>query len=102
MGNEIFLSLAVSLLLTIATESLVAVLWGLRRKETFLVLLLCNCLTNPVVVYLHGLLGLTMVLEAAAVLVEWLCYRARAPEVKRPLLFSIVANGASFLLGLLI
>ena len=57
MGTEIFLSLGVSLLLTLVIEGFVALIWGLRRRDTYYVLLLCNCLTNPAVVYLHRLLS---------------------------------------------
>ncbi len=108
MGNEIFLSLAVSLGLTLLIELLFARLCGVRE---FLVVLLCNCLTNPPVVLLSHLaavytplptLAVQLVLEIAAVLVEALCYRECAGHIKRPFLFSLGANAVSYLSGLVL
>jgi len=73
--------LAVSLLLTLALEEGFALLWGLRGRRELGLVALMNCLTNPPVVLLyHTAAGLwhwnavlvTLVLEAAAVVVEWL------------------------------
>ena len=72
-------SLAVSLALTLILEGLLALLWGVKDRRDWLLLILVNVVTNPIVVSLHHLLGggiaLTAGLEAAAVVSEWLAYR---------------------------
>ena len=77
--------LAVSLLLTLLFEEGFALVWGLRGKRELGLVALVNVLTNPPVVLLYytaaGLwrwnaVPVTIALEAAAVLVEWRCYRA--------------------------
>ncbi len=104
MDSELFLSLAVSLALTLLIELAFAFVMRVKGRD-LLVVLLANCLTNPPVVLLHHLLGGTVliiaVLEVSAVLVEWGCYRA-ATDIKRPLLFSLTANAISYGLGLVI
>lgn len=74
--------LAVSLVLTLVFEEGFALLWGLRGRRELGLVALMNCLTNPPVVLLyHTAAGLwhwnavlvTLVLEAAAVVVEWQC-----------------------------
>ena len=42
---------------------------------------------------------MTVALEAAAVLVEWRCWRALSDQVKRPFLFSLLCNGFSYGVG---
>ena len=72
-------SLAVSLALTLILEGLLALLWGVKDRWDWLLLLLVNVVTNPIVVSLHHLLGggiaLTVGLELFAVVSEWLAYR---------------------------
>lgn len=97
--------LAVSLLLTLAFEGLFALLWGLRGRRELGLTALVNCLTNPPVVLLHhtavvfwrwnGILA-TVILETAAVLVEWRCYRAYSEQIRRPFLFALLANLISY------
>ena len=50
-------SLAVSLALTLILEGLLALLWGVKGRWDWLLLLLVNVVTNPIVVSLHHLLG---------------------------------------------
>ena len=50
-------SLAVSLALTLILEGLLALLWGVKDRWDWLLLLLVNVVTNPTVVSLHHLLG---------------------------------------------
>ena len=50
-------SLAVSLALTPILEGLLALLWGVKDRWDWLLLLLVNVVTNPIVVSLHHLLG---------------------------------------------
>lgn len=97
--------LGVSLGLTVAIEGAVALIWGLRGRRELGLTVLVNCLTNPAVVLLrHTALGLwhwpalpaTAALELAAVAVEWQCYRAFSRQLRRPLLFALLANGVSF------
>lgn len=103
--------LAVSLLLTLLFEELFALVWGLRGWRELAVVALVNLLTNPAVVLLYhlstGLWGLnavwvTLVLECAAVLVEWRCYRSCSEQLKRPFLFALFANVISYSLGCII
>ncbi len=108
-------ALAVSLLLTLALELAFALGRGLRGKRNLSVVAIANCLTNPPVVLLHHTavyaLGwpnapVTLVLEFAAVLVEWRCYAACLRQMKHPLLFSAAANifsyGVGYVLNLLL
>ena len=97
--------LAVSLALTLALEEAFALAWGLRGRRELTVVALVNVLTNPPVVLLyHTAIGLlrwnaaevTAVLETAAVLVEWRCYRLCADQLRRPLLFALLANLFSY------
>ena len=99
------ITLAVSLALTIALEEAFGLAWGLRGRRELGLMVLVNCLTNPPVVLLYhtavGLWGwgpapVTLVLETAAVLVEWRCWRALSDQVKRPFLFALLCNGFSY------
>lgn len=103
--------LAVSLLLTLAVEEGFALLWGLRGRRELGLAALVNCLTNPPVVLLHhtatvfwhwnGVVA-TVLLEAAAVLVEWRCYRAYSEQIRKPFLFALLANLISYGVGCVI
>ena len=103
--------LAVSLLLTLVFEEGFALIWGLRGRRELGLVALMNVLTNPPVVLLyHTAVGLwhwnavlvTIVLEAAAVIVEWRCYRAYSEQVKRPFLFALLINLFSYGAGCVI
>ena len=103
--------LAVSLLLTLVFEEGFALMWGLRGQRELGLTALVNILTNPPVVLLYytatGLwrwnaVPVTLVLEAAAVLVEWRCYRAYSEQVKRPFLFALLVNLFSYGVGCVI
>ena len=103
--------LAVSLLLTLIFEEGFALVWGLRGKRELGLVALVNCLTNPPVVLLYytatslwhwNAIPVTLVLEAAAVIVEWRCYRAFSDQVKRPLLFALLVNLFSYGAGCVI
>ena len=97
--------LAGSLARPLVLEALFALLWGLRGRRELTVVALVNVLTNPPVVLLYhtavGLWGwpaavVTAVLETAAVLVEWRCYRLCSDQLQRPLLFALLANLFSY------
>jgi len=111
VGDEIFSALGVSLAATVVLELLLCVLMGYRSRRIVLMVVLVNILTNPPVVLCYYILSIVrgfpevpviMVLELAAVLVEWLCYKYRAGEIKRPFLFSLGLNCFSYFTGLLI
>lgn len=103
--------LAVSLALTLAFEEGFALAWGLRGRRELGLTALVNCLTNPPVVLLYytavnlwgwSAVPVTAVLEAAAILVEWRCYRAYSEQVKRPFLFALLVNLFSYGMGCVI
>lgn len=103
--------LAMSLLLTLIFEEGFALAWGLRGRRELGLAALVNCLTNPLVVLLYytaaGLwhwdpVLVTVVLEGAAVGVEWFCYRAFSEQVKKPFRFALLANLFSYSLGCVI
>ena len=103
--------LAGSLALTLVLEELFALLWGLRGRRELTVVALVNVLTNPPVVLLYhtavGLWGwptavVMAVLETAAVLVEWRCYRLCSQQLRRPFLFALLANLFSYGAGCVI
>ena len=105
----IFLSLAVSLLLTLILELLFAAIWRVPREDLLLVVLV-NVLTNPVVVLSHTLIAIyapsilvpaTVLLELAAFLTEGWFYTTRS-RIPHPVLFSLCANLFSFLTGLVL
>lgn len=110
---SLYLSLLVSLLLTLALELGLLLLCsrkrpGLRARRELALAALVNLLTNPPVVLITltvracfpaYLLPAVLLLELAAVLTEWLCYRACSQAIHRPLLFSLCANLFSFLCG---
>ena len=109
MSGNIFLSLIVSLALTLVLECCYAVLWKLRRPDMLLVVLV-NILTNPVVVLAHhaaaifwpaGLVVVTLCMELWAVSTEGYLYQSRG-GLKRPWLFSLSANLISYAVGCLL
>ena len=106
---ELFLSLAVSLGLTLALELAFALIWRVERSDLPAVAL-ANLLTNPIVVLCHHaaawyvpkyLLAVTLALELWAVGTEGVIYRRRS-QINRPWAFSLCANAVSFLSGLMI
>ena len=104
---SIFLSLAISLLLTLVLELCFALLWGVSRRDLPLVAL-ANVLTNPVVVLCYTVVasfapGLRIpavaVLEAGAVVVEGWLFHTRS-DIRVPWAFALCANLFSFTIGL--
>ena len=99
-------ALAVSLALSLLLEGGYALIWGLRGRRDWLLLLLANVVTNPIVVIFYHL-GLdswpaVAALELGAVLAEGLAYRRWSGEIRKPFLFSLCANCFSFFSGLLL
>lgn len=104
-------SLLVSFAVTIFAELTVALILGLRRKVQLFLVFLANVITNPLTVYIVNLLHcygnvaaeytVLGFLEIAAVVTEALIYRyALGWSPKKALLFSMLLNAASFLLGM--
>ena len=101
-----------ALLLTVAIEGGVAWLFGFRTGRSQLAVASINCLTNPalnlllVVLTWLGVavrLPLVILLEFVVVAVEWglLVYVFGQPK-RRLFVLSLLANAASFLVGVLL
>jgi len=99
-------SLAMSLGLTLVLEGLFALLWGVKGRRDWLLLLLVNVVTNPIVVTLHlcvsSFWAFTLLLEAAAVTAEWLAYRRWGGTTRPAFLFALCANCFSYFSGVLL
>ena len=104
-------SLAISLALTLALETVFYLLFGKRNKKDLLLVALVNILTNPAVVLIYWLAVLragwnsvivTIPLEALAILTEGYYYKKYSADFKRPYLFSLAANVFSYGTGVLI
>lgn len=113
MTLAIIKSMGIALLLTILLEGLFGVIWGVKGGRNYIIMLLANLLTNPLVNVIHIyfayelrldgfiIIIITALLEITAVIAEWLVYKSRT-DIKKPFLFSLCANGFSFLCGILI
>ncbi|MCI7768530.1 MAG: hypothetical protein MSJ26_11210 [Oscillospiraceae bacterium] len=113
MTAEILTAMGTALLLTILLEGLFGVIWGVRGGRDYLIMLLANVLTNPLVNVIHSfcayelrfgriiMLLITFFLEAGAVTAEGFVYKSRT-DIKKPILFSLCANGFSFLCGIIL
>lgn len=99
-------ALGISLGLTLVLESIFGLIWGVKGKRDWLLLLLVNVVTNPIVVTLHYCVstfwGFTIVLEVFAVVAEWLAYRKWGRTTCPAFLFALCANCFSYFSGLLI
>lgn len=112
--------MAVSLGLTLVIEVAFAFFWRLQSPRELLLVAAVNLLTNPAVVagyYLTRwmilgnfsempgaesafiLKGAKLLLEAAAIGTEALCYRLASRDIRHPWLFSLLANGLSYFIG---
>lgn len=99
-------ALGISLALTLLLESIFGLIWGVKGKRDWLLLLLVNVVTNPIVVTLHycvsSFWAVTVALEVFAVAAEWLAYRRWGKSTHPAFLFSLCANCFSYFSGLLI
>lgn len=106
-------SLLVSLLLTIFVEEIIGFLLGIRGKYNFLVLILVNIITNPVIVYIANLLillgrnailiWLIPLLEVIVVIIEGLLFKKYLDYKKMNVyLLSFIMNLLSFCIGIII
>ncbi len=108
--NPIFASLGISLLLTWGLESVAYLFVKKKCLHDYLVLLLVNLVTNPIVVLVSVLTDfagfsdilLTAFLEISAVLAEWLLYKKCAVNIRKPLAFAVGANIFSYFAGLIL
>mgnify|MGYP003309174873 CR=1 FL=1 len=99
--KNILLMYGISFGLTLLIELPVCYLLGLRSREELEVVFLVNLLTNPAAVWLHSTLGLPqIIIEVLVVIIE--CYVYRQFRQPHPLRLSLLANGISWGLGLLL
>lgn len=97
----ILLMYGISFGLTLLIELPVCYLLGLRSRKELEVVFLVNLLTNPAAVWLHSTLGLPQIfIEVLVVIIE--CYVYRQFRQTHPLRLSLLANGISWGLGLLL
>lgn len=98
-------TLVISLALTLILESAFGLLWGIKGKRDWLLLLLVNVVTNPIVVTLHYFVSshwvFVLILEVSAVVAEWLAYRKWGKTTHPAFLFSLCANCFSYFSGVL-
>ena len=108
--DKLWLSLIVSLLLTEAIELVFALVWGVRGRELWLVVLV-NLLTNPLAVLGYALLRnvlpwpllrIQLPIELMVFVLEALLYLRLSRTIRRPLLFALCINLVSYGLGLVI
>ncbi len=108
--RETLISLCISLFLTWVLESIAYLFVRKKCLSDYLVLLLVNAVTNPVVVLISVSTSfsgaekvlLTAFLELSAVTVEWLLYKHCAKNITKPFLFSLFANAFSYFTGLIL
>lgn len=108
MGSYLIESMIISLVLTILIEELFVLLVGIRRKEDFILVLLVNIITNPMVVFLYQAVNyylnvdmriVTIFLEMTVILVEAKYFARYGQDIQHPLLISIGANVISYGIG---
>lgn len=113
-GREVFMivkTLITSFLLTIILELTVALIWKIRDKKSWYVILLVNLITNPLVVMVHiwgRYLLIPNVLQVLTVLIEIVVWGlegflySRRLNVKHPYWFAVAANAVSYGCGVLV
>ena len=109
----LIISLIISLILTVVIELIVSAILGIKNKYDIKIIIIANCFTNPVVVYIANCVNLfhnsliytitIVILEIFAVITEFLIYKNYLKfNKKSPLVISILNNIVSFSLGLII
>lgn len=98
-----------ALALTVVIEGIAAWIMGVRSMREQTTVALANLLTNPIVVSTgaavqffisrSALLPITLVMEAAVVLIEGLIYKKHMKTDMNPFLLSCVCNLASYGIG---
>ncbi|MBQ7972354.1 MAG: hypothetical protein IJ291_02705 [Lachnospiraceae bacterium] len=115
MWISIFYMFAISLFLTILTEALVAFIWKVRSPKVFMLVVLVNVLTNPLLVLVNwtariyfscDYLVMLFLTEPVVFLAEALIYRSFSKidsyAIKHPVWYGITANAVSCGLGIVI
>ena len=108
--NDLPMIMIRALLLTIIIECVFAFIFGLRNKRNFLIVMLVNIMTNPIVVSVPVLVLVKlgrkyvfpslMILEVLAVLSEGFVYKKTLDFKKiNPYLFSFILNVISYIIG---
>ena len=98
------------LVLTVLIEGLVGMLFKLSKKQHlyFAIINVATNLTVNLVMYFYRRFFdfpeayIVLFLEATVVAVEWLLIKAMTAEKRHWLLFSVLANAASYLFGILV
>ncbi len=111
--TDVLGAMLTALACTLVLETGAAAALGVRSGGDFLIVVLANLLTNPVVsvlpsfaAYRFGtglLIPVTVLAELGAVLAEWLVYR-RFLSFRRvpPFLLSLILNAVSYFTGVLV
>lgn len=100
------------LILTIGIECAMAILLGERQWKHLYLIVLINCITNPLLVFSStvlmdlfdiqtGVLLTYILLEPCVVIVEYLMIRARIKTKIHPLALSLILNVTSVIGGIL-
>lgn len=106
-------SLIISLFLTLVIEITISLILGIRDIKDIKIIFWANVLTNPIVVFTTNCVMLlnnnliynivVAIMEVAAVIVEYILFKKFLENKKKsPLLLSIINNGISFSLGIVI
>lgn len=110
MQIDFFMTLLISLGLTLAFELAFCLLFKVRGLYDIILVILVNVFTNPPVVFTHNILQrstalppvvIVLVLETAVIVIEGFCYKFYARSIKHPFWISIGANMFSYFAGLL-
>lgn len=100
--SSLVMRFAISLLLTLLLELIVACAFRMKGKDLLLVVLV-NVLTNPAAVLLSILSGnqkaVQLFIEAVVILTEGWYYKKFGSKIKRGYVFSFAANSISYGLG---
>ena len=97
----ILLMYGISFGLTLLIELPVCYLLGLKSRDQLELVFLVNLLTNPAAVWLHSSAGIPQIpIEVLVVIIE--CYVYHQFRQPHPLRLSLLANGISWGLGLVL
>ena len=97
----ILLMYGISFGLTLLIELPVCWLLGMKRRDQLELVFLVNLLTNPAAVWLHTSAGIPQIpIEFLVVITE--CYVYHSFKIRHPLRLSLLANGISWGLGLVL
>lgn len=110
---NIFAQMAFNLCLTVVIETAVAFLLKVRNIYDILLVVLVNCITNPILNLLMNVLvyfvsfknpivfPVLIVFEISVVFIEGMFFRKTKVDCGKinPFLFSLILNGSSFAVG---